>query len=48
MILQVVLSCVEGSPADRAGVREGDELVEIDGKLKCEFHLHLLADEFII
>lgn len=28
----VVLSCVEGSPADRAGIHEGDKLVEIDGE----------------
>ncbi|KAJ0745988.1 putative processing peptidase [Helianthus annuus] len=27
----VVLSCVEGSPADRAGIHVGDELVEING-----------------
>nr|DAD29815.1 TPA_asm: hypothetical protein HUJ06_031283 [Nelumbo nucifera] len=28
----VVLSCIEGSPAARAGIHEGDELVEIDGQ----------------
>ncbi|KAK4775961.1 hypothetical protein SAY87_023922 [Trapa incisa] len=28
----VVMSCVDGSPAARAGIREGDELVEIDGE----------------
>ncbi|KAM0942963.1 putative processing peptidase [Dioscorea sansibarensis] len=28
----VVFSCVEGSPAARAGIREGDELIEIDGE----------------
>lgn len=28
----VVLSCVDGSPASRAGILEGDELVEIDGE----------------
>ncbi|KAI7744797.1 hypothetical protein M8C21_006994 [Ambrosia artemisiifolia] len=28
----VVLSCVEGSPADRAGIHVGDELVEINGE----------------
>ncbi|XP_072982110.1 carboxyl-terminal-processing peptidase 3, chloroplastic [Typha latifolia] len=28
----VVLSCIEGSPADRAGIHEGDELIEIDGQ----------------
>ncbi|CAN1173087.1 Carboxyl-terminal-processing peptidase 3, chloroplastic [Linum perenne] len=28
----VVLSCIEGGPAARAGVREGDELIEIDGE----------------
>ncbi|KAG1327281.1 putative Carboxyl-terminal-processing peptidase 3, chloroplastic [Cocos nucifera] len=27
-----VLSCIEGSPADRAGIHEGDELIEIDGE----------------
>lgn len=29
--MQVVLSCVEGSPAARAGIQEGDELIEING-----------------
>ena len=29
--MQVVLSCVEGSPAARAGIHEGDELIEING-----------------
>lgn len=28
----VVLSCVEGSPAARAGIHEGDELIEINGE----------------
>lgn len=28
---QVVLSCIEGSPAARAGIHQGDELVEING-----------------
>uniref|UniRef100_A0A1D1Z0V3 C-terminal processing peptidase n=1 Tax=Anthurium amnicola TaxID=1678845 RepID=A0A1D1Z0V3_9ARAE len=28
----VVLSCLDGSPAARAGIREGDELIEIDGE----------------
>ncbi|KAK3035162.1 hypothetical protein RJ639_032835 [Escallonia herrerae] len=28
----VVMSCVDGSPAARAGIHEGDELVEIDGE----------------
>ncbi|CAK9165065.1 unnamed protein product [Ilex paraguariensis] len=28
----VILSCVEGSPAARAGIHEGDELVEINGE----------------
>ncbi|KAJ8635458.1 hypothetical protein MRB53_009725 [Persea americana] len=28
----VVLSCIEGSPAARAGIHEGDELIEIDGQ----------------
>lgn len=31
MLFQVVMSCVEGSPAARAGIHEGDELVEING-----------------
>ena len=30
-LLQVVVSCVDDSPAARAGIREGDELVEING-----------------
>ncbi|GMP97026.1 hypothetical protein CsSME_00045437 [Camellia sinensis var. sinensis] len=28
----VVMSCVDGSPATRAGIHEGDELVEINGE----------------
>ncbi|XP_021283252.1 carboxyl-terminal-processing peptidase 3, chloroplastic isoform X1 [Herrania umbratica] len=28
----VVLSCVDGSPAARAGIQEGDELIEINGQ----------------
>ncbi|GAV63906.1 PDZ domain-containing protein/Peptidase_S41 domain-containing protein [Cephalotus follicularis] len=28
----VVLSCVEGSPAARAGIHQGDELIEINGE----------------
>jgi len=31
LTLQVVLSCVKGSPAARAGIHEGDELIEING-----------------
>lgn len=34
-VIQVVMSCVEGSPAARAGIHEGDELVEINGMLDC-------------
>jgi C-terminal processing protease CtpA/Prc len=33
----VVMSCVEGSPADRAGIHEGEELVEINGTLVLIF-----------
>ncbi|XP_077214664.1 peptidase S41 family protein [Tasmannia lanceolata] len=29
----VVLSCIDGSPAARAGIQEGDELIEIDGEM---------------
>ncbi|KAK1282906.1 hypothetical protein QJS10_CPB22g01399 [Acorus calamus] len=29
---KVVMSCVDGSPAARAGIHEGDELIEIDGE----------------
>ncbi|KAG8094441.1 hypothetical protein GUJ93_ZPchr0012g22018 [Zizania palustris] len=28
----LVMDCIEGGPADRAGIHGGDELVEIDGK----------------
>ncbi|XP_020595917.1 carboxyl-terminal-processing peptidase 3, chloroplastic isoform X2 [Phalaenopsis equestris] len=28
----IVLSCIEGSPAARAGIHEGDEFLEIDGE----------------
>ncbi|CAE6076580.1 unnamed protein product [Arabidopsis arenosa] len=28
----VVMSCIEGSPADHAGIHEGEELVEINGE----------------
>ena len=31
-LFQVVLSCVEGSPAARAGIHVGDELIEINGE----------------
>lgn len=31
--LQVVMSCVDGSPAYRAGIHAGDELLEINGTL---------------
>lgn len=34
--LQVVLSCVDGSPAARAGIHEGDELIEINGTKPSE------------
>lgn len=37
---QVVLSCIDGSPAARAGIHEGDELVEIDGKLEKMLKTH--------
>ncbi|GER25895.1 carboxyl-terminal-processing protease [Striga asiatica] len=33
----VVLSCIENSPAARAGIHEGDELVEINGRCLGEF-----------
>jgi C-terminal processing protease CtpA/Prc len=36
LTLQVVLSCVEGSPAERAGIHDGDELMEINGILPSE------------
>jgi C-terminal processing protease CtpA/Prc len=29
----LIMDCIEGGPADRAGIGEGDELVEIDGIL---------------
>lgn len=38
MLPQVVLSCLDGSPADRAGIQEGDELIEIDGESTRDFH----------
>ena len=31
LILQFVMSCIEGSPAARAGIHQGDELLEING-----------------
>lgn len=33
LLLQVVLSCIDGGPAARAGIQEGDELLEINGIL---------------
>ena len=30
-LFQLVMDCIQGGPADRAGIHEGDELVEIDG-----------------
>lgn len=31
------MSCVEGSPAARAGIHEGDQLVEINGKPQIKY-----------
>jgi hypothetical protein len=31
-MLQIVMSPIEGGPAERAGIISGDELVSIDGK----------------
>lgn len=42
LTLQMVLSIIDGSPAARAGIHEGDELVEINGKLF--FHQFFLHD----
>jgi len=39
MALEVVLSPIEGGPAQRAGILSGDELVQIDGKLHQLFEL---------
>lgn len=39
MALQVVLSPIEGGPAQRAGILSGDELVQIDSKLHQLFEL---------
>jgi hypothetical protein len=41
LTLQVVLSCVKGSPAARAGIHEGDELIEINGILLLIYHIFL-------
>ncbi|RWW40105.1 hypothetical protein BHE74_00054503 [Ensete ventricosum] len=48
---KVVLSCIEGSPADRAGIHEGDELIEIDGK--CDYRIRcnlvdLIKHQFVL
>ncbi|PKA60350.1 C-terminal processing peptidase, chloroplastic [Apostasia shenzhenica] len=37
----IVLSCIEGSPAYRAGIHEGDELLEIDGNTSPSVSLEL-------
>lgn len=37
--LLVVVSPMEGSPAERAGIRSGDSIVKIDGKFAKEFSL---------
>jgi len=48
LTLQVVLSCVEGSPAARAGIHEGDELIEINGILPSEISFSMLNMESLI
>lgn len=36
------MSCIEGGPAARAGIREGDELLEIDGiRLVCHSMVYI-------
>lgn len=35
--MQVILSCVDGSPAARAGIHDGDELIEINGNMCFTF-----------
>ena len=37
------MSCIEGSPADRAGIHEGEELVEINGNI-----LHWSLSQWIL
>ncbi|RYR73353.1 hypothetical protein Ahy_A02g007710 isoform A [Arachis hypogaea] len=44
---QVVLSCIEGSPAARAGIHQGDELVEINGIKQISDPHSFLFDEAI-
>lgn len=39
MAWQIVLSPIEGGPAQRAGILSGDELVQIDSKLYQLFEL---------
>lgn len=41
MALEVVLSPIEGGPAQRAGILSGDELVQIDSKLHQLFELFM-------
>ena len=33
-----MISCLDGSPAARAGIQEGDELLEIDGQSITRVH----------
>lgn len=40
-IIQVVVSCVEGSPADRAGIHEGDELMEINDMSTNNYYISI-------
>ena len=35
--MQIVLSRIEGSPAARAGIQDGDQLVEINGNYHLSF-----------
>ena len=37
------MDCIQGGPADRAGIHEGDELVEIDGILPFSVFLLLIC-----
>ena len=42
-----VLRVIDGSPAAAAGIREGDEIVAVDGRPASELSLEALRNRFV-